>query len=57
MEKSFEKPFWSLQTVFNKSDSVSLCKDVTREDEIKTIKRSWYTMHVDRYGKSQRIRF
>lgn len=52
-----EKPFWCLQTVFNRGDSVSVSKDTMREDEIKNVKRTWYTTQPGRYPTSQKYRF
>lgn len=52
-----EKPFWCLQTVIDKGDQVRVNKDTTREEEIKEIKRMWYSGNPSRYEDSWNIRF
>lgn len=56
VEANFDKPFWCLQTVYNRGDSVSVVKDATREDEIKAVKKSWYLEQPGRYARSQNLR-
>lgn len=57
VDASLDKPFWCLQTVFNKGDLVTVVKDTAREEEIKDIKRTWYAEQPGRYAKSQNLRF
>lgn len=56
LQPKIDKPFWQLQTVFNKDGNVSVNKDQTREKQIREIKGKWYESNPDRYEKSQRLR-
>lgn len=51
------KPYWTLQSICDKNDTVIVTKDASRENEILNIKKSWYEEDAERYEKSKLLRY
>lgn len=52
-----ENPYWSLQVIHDVGECLRIDRDLTRQEQINQIKKSWYSDDDERYEKSKQLRY